>query len=60
MIEAVGLIARGYRAVPVTVKARTPVAPCAGFDIVVPVELPRIRRALPSARYSPGPFLKPT
>ncbi|MGH3525803.1 MAG: hypothetical protein ACRDQ6_00645 [Pseudonocardiaceae bacterium] len=42
MIGAVGLIARGDRAV----QARTLVAPGAGFDIVVPVELSRIRRQL--------------
>jgi hypothetical protein len=39
MIGAVGLIARGDRAVPVTVQARTPVAPGAGFDIVVPAKV---------------------
>ncbi len=46
MIGAVGLIARGDRAVPATVQARTAVAPGAGFDIVVPAELSRIRRQL--------------
>lgn len=34
MIRAMDLIARGDRAVPVTVHARTPVAAGAGFDIV--------------------------
>lgn len=34
MIGAAGLIARGDQAVPVTVQARTPVAPGAGFDAV--------------------------
>ncbi len=37
MIGVVGLIARGDRAVPVTVQARIPVAAGDGFDIV-PVE----------------------
>jgi hypothetical protein len=42
MIGALGLIARGDQAVPVTVQARTPVAAGAGFDAVaVPVGVGR-------------------
>jgi hypothetical protein len=42
MIGAMTLISRTDRTVPVTVQARTPVAPGSAFDIVVPIDLSRV------------------